>query len=57
MSASALAAGVRNSLSIHYHNKIYHDNDKTTKKKTKKYKLFNNSFNNLLIKFKCFLSK
>lgn len=55
MSASALAAGVRNSLSIHYHNKIYHD--KTTKKKTKKYKLFNNSFNNLLIKLKCFLSK
>ena len=57
MSASALSAGIRNRLSIHYHNKIYHDNDKTTIKKTKKYKLFNNSFNNLLIKFKCFLSK
>ena len=57
MSASALAAGIRNSLSIHYHNKIYHDNNKTTIKKNKKYKLFNNSFNNLLIKLKCFLSK
>lgn len=57
MSASALAAGIRNSLSIHYHNKIYHDNDKTTIKKNKKYKLFSNSFNNLLIKLKCFLSK
>jgi len=55
MSASALAAGIRNRLSIHYHNKIYHDN--ITIKKPKKYKLFNNSFNNLLIKLKCFLSK
>lgn len=56
MSASALASGIRNSSSIHYHNKIYHNN-KTTIKKTKKNKLFNNSFNNLLIKLKCFLSK